>query len=368
MYRSSNVGELLGMLGVAVHGVEGMSDAAAQKLVGGVLSDVARAADSGGEASKKFLDAVKSAHNTEIFVTKDTCVAYHEGITGSVKINPEIYANYRRYPEGDFRGKVEDFEGILIHEISHGLPKLDFPPVISNSKDAKWNAPEWKENSLPIESGQFARNVAVDHGVIGVMRLLGGTEQFRDEAREELRAVRVANAVMSEVREDYKPRLYYDDPGMGKAQCDSPEGKKNYMQDSGLVTDVIIRAKHLGGHLLNNTEESTDENNASKQRGGELKEKPKQKPDAGASNANGPGDKHAVLSHSLGDVAANHLLELVANDPARPQQANETIRARIAENQAIVIAKGETYAVDRVEKVEVTQSIQVLPDDNVRVV
>lgn len=96
MNSSSNEGELLRILGVTVHGVEGMSDAVAQKLVGSVLSNVAKAADNGGEASKQFLDAVKHAHNTEIFVTKETCVAYHEGITGSVKINSEVYANYRR--------------------------------------------------------------------------------------------------------------------------------------------------------------------------------------------------------------------------------------------------------------------------------
>lgn len=59
MYHSSNERELLDMLGVAVHGVEGMSDVVAQKLVGGVLNDVAIAADKGGEASKKFLDALK---------------------------------------------------------------------------------------------------------------------------------------------------------------------------------------------------------------------------------------------------------------------------------------------------------------------
>jgi hypothetical protein len=359
MNSSSNEVELLHILGVTVHGVEGMSDVAAQKLVGSVLSNVAKAADNGGEASKQFLDAVKHAHNTEIFVTKETCVAYHEDITGSVKINPEVYANYRRYPEGDFRGKIEDFEGILIHEISHGLPKLDFPPVTANSKNAKWNAPEWKENSSPIESGQFARSVAIGHGVAGVVRLLGGTEQFRDEAREELRAVRVANAVMSEVREDYMPRLYYDDPGMGDAKCNTPEGKKNHMQGGGLVTDVIIRAKHLGEHLLNKSGQLGEEESGSKQQGHALKEKLPQNPDAGAGKANETLEKHVRLTNSPGNIAANHVLEVLASYPARPQLANETIRTRIAENQAAAVAKAETYAVDRVDKVEVTQSIQV---------
>ncbi len=363
MYHSSSEGELLSMLGVTVHGVEGMSDAAAQKLVGGVLSDVAKAADNGGEASKKFLDAVKSAHNMEIFVTKDTCVAYHEELTGSVKINPGIYANYRRYPEGDFKGKIEGFDGILIHEISHVLPKLDFPPVAGNSQDKKWNAPVWKENAAPIESGQFARSIAVGHGLSGVVRLLGGTEQFRNEAREELRAVRVTNVVMSEVREDYKPRLYYDDPGMGKAQCDTPDGKRIYMQDGGPVTDAIIRAKHLGGHLLNNSEESIGEKDATKQHGGQLKEKSGKNPDTGASNTNGLGDQHVGINNALGHIAANHVLEVVANDSSRPQQANDTVRARIVENQALVMAKGEVYVVDRVEKVEAARlSIELQGD------
>lgn len=196
-----------------------------------------------------------------------------------------------------------------------------------------------------------------------MLRLLGGTEQFRDEAREELRAVRVANAVMSEVREDYKPRLYYDDPGMGNAKCNTPEGKKIPMQGAGLVTDVIIRSKHLGEHLLNKSEQSGDEESGGKQQEDALKEKLPQNPDAGAGKANETLEKHVRLTNSPGNIAANHVLEVLASDPTRPQLANETILARIAENQATVIAKGETYAVDRVEKVEITQSIQVQADN-----
>jgi len=149
--------------------------------VGGVLSDIAKAAENGGEASKRFLDALKSAHNTEIFITKQTCVAYHEDITGSVKINPD--ANKQ-------------------------------------------------------------------HGVGG--------------------------------------------------------------------------------------EDSSE-----------------QSPGADVGSDNGL-DKHAGCGSFPGSIAANHVLEVVANDPLRPQQANDTIRARIAENQATMIAKGEVYAIDRVERIEVT--------------
>lgn len=282
-------------------------------------------------------------------------MAYHEGLTGSVKINPEIYANYRRYPEGDFRGQVDDFKGILIHEISHGLPKLDFPPVSSDQNDAKWNAPEWKENAAPIESGKFARSIAAGHGVTGIVRLLGGTEQFREESREELRAIRITNAVMSEVREEYKPRLYYDDPGMGKAQCDTPEGKKNYMQGGGVATEIGIRLKHLGGHLLDNSDKSTGGQDNTKQHGrGAVKDRSDQNSDTGTTNTNRPRDQNVSLNN-LGKVAADQVLAIIGEDPTRPQAAVETIRTRIAENQATVMAKGETYSVQRVEKMVIAE-------------